>query len=940
MKRKNSIPPLNLRACLFALALLASPQAVLANIDEIEGIPLKMKEADVEAYVRSAPAGTGVARSKAQDGGSMITLAKGNDGRVLRFTTSGDLLMLGIEHRAMPMSAYRKSVLDFIWQHGTPNYVGLPKVSGYPAGADKACLSPSSKQGKAIVDVACLERHFPKEPQSFASWVVTYIARTGRQPDLFWSCKTSKSGPAILPPKAEPPNCFVKLYAGNDCVGTGDEASCHQFVRYANFSPSTGSPEVAQSEQRPKAGEEQAAAAPTEKAAPPPTAPTQPSANTRESKRQKSPDDLIAEGKAALAQGHPDVALRKLRIAKMKAGGASPELRELIAAAEKGLDDAKGVTDEDQARKERVRAALRNANEAGHFKNYDAQLGALSEALAIDPKAVSALKSRKQVYEKLGKPDLALKDAETLLAIDSSDAFARQDVARLKKQLSASRRQSQPSTTEQAADNNAAQAAEAEAPRPPEKLEKPYDINGLPLNSNLAAIEKFLKARTGKSFKRSESDGEVELEGDADDGIWLVRYDTDNKSLLRAEFTSRRIPEKDRRETYAAIMRKYGMPYYIKTDYGKLLAQRASSYANASQELKDDFATMDQCYSTCCGGSDKNKKCAPSPPVNTCFNDCYYPKPPQDAEALLKWLFSANPTVAQKRLLYDGVRPTYWSCARFEPADVLRNREQHTCNVSFEAITHKADFDFTLRFANGEAIARRDKQQSEIRKVKEKIAQEKASQARADAYRREKAAKEARYAAIDAKIAKRYPLIAQGRLEFLRDKWRSYEDFKVWMANELKQPYWQKIPEAERETKLLEALTTNEYLPGGPNYNDPHMRNALQDYLHFEDRRRSFDTDNTRAMIDKTTADPQFASITDEKARRTAAIASLQKRHPEQMKAYLAELDKIRDCYNNGSVEAGRIGGAMTYSRAPGCWGYTTARDVNLGMAKRPNWEP
>lgn len=939
MKRKNSIRPLNLRAWFLALVLWASPQAVLADIDEVEGIRLNMKAADVDGYVRSAAAGTGVARSKAQDGGPMITLAKGNDGRVLRFTTSGDLLMLGIEHRAMPMPAYRKSVLDFIRQHGTPNYVGLPKVSGYPAGADKACLSPSSKQGKAIVNVACLERHFPKEPQAFASWVTTYIARTGRQPDLFWNCKTSTSGPAILPPKAEPPNCFVKLYAGNDCVGAGDNASCHQFVRYANFPPSTGPAEAARVAQSPSKGEEQAAAAPTERAPPPPTAPTP--ANTREAKRQKSPDDLIAEGKAALAQGHPDVALRKFRIAKMKAGGASPELRELLAAAEKGFDDAQGVTDEDRARQERVRAALRKANEAGHFKNYDAQLAALSEALAIDPNSVGALKRRKQVYEKLGKPDLALKDAESLLAIDSNDPFARQDVVRLKKQLSASRTQGQPETTAQTADSKAAQVAEnKEAPQPLEKLEKPYDINGLPLNADLAGIEKFLRARTGKSFKRSDFDGELELEGNADDGSWLVRYDTDNQSLLRAEFTSRRIPEKNRRETYAAIMRKYGMPYYIKTDYGKLLAQRASSYADASQELKDDFATMDRCYSTCCGGSDKIKKCAPTPLVNKCFNNCYYPKPPQDAEALLKWLFSANPPVAQKRLLYDGVRPTYWSCIRSEPGDVIRNREPPTCSVSFEANSHKAEFDYSLRFVNAAAIARGDEQKSKSRQEKKTVERERASQARADAYRREKAAKEARYAAIDAEIAKRYPFIAAERLEFLREKWRSYEDFKVWMANELKQAYWQKIPEADREAKLLDALTTNDHRPGGPNYNDPYARNAAQDYLHFVDRRRSFDTDNTRAMIDKTAAEPQFASITDEKARRTAAIASLQKRQPEQMKAYLAELEKIRHCYNNGVVEAGRIGGAMTYKQAPGCWGYTTARDVNLGMGKRPNWEP
>lgn len=941
MKRKNPIHPIKLCAFVFAVVLLALSEPSLADIKEIEGIPLTMKEVDVDAYLSKSPAGTGVERGKAQDGGMLVTIASKNYGRVLRFTPSGDLLMLGIEHRAMPMPAYRNSVLDFIWQHGTPNYIYLPKVVGYPAGAEKACLSPGSKPGKAIVDTACLKRHLPKEPQAFASWVVTYIARTGRQPDLFWDCRTSGSGPEILAPKSEPPDCFVKLYAGNDCVGTGDNASCHQFVRYANFPSRPGSPEVARIEQRPKASEEQPAAAPTEKSVSPPTAREPSSANTREAKREKSPDDLVAEGKAALEQGHPDVALRKFRIARMKAGGASPELRELIAAAEKGLDDAKGVTDEDQARKERVRAALRKANEAGHFKNYDAQLGALSEALAIDPDAVSALKSRKQVYEKLGKPDLALKDAERLLVIDPKDAFALQDVARLKKQLSTSRTQNRPETTVQATDSKPAQVpGQQEASRSPEKLEKPYDINGLPLNSDLIVIEKFLKARTGKSFERSESDGEVRLEGGADDGRWLVLYDTNNGALLRAEYTSERIPIEAKRETYAAIMRKYGMPFHIESDYGKLLAQRASSYSDARQELNDDFAKMDQCYSTCCGGSDSIKKCAPTPPVNACFNDCYYPKPPRDVEALLNWLFAEKASVAQRRLLHDGVRSTYWSCSRLRAGDVLRNREQRACRVRFDVNTYNTDFKYSLRFENASAIQRFDEQQAQIRKEKEKIEREKTRQTSAQGYRNEIAAKEARYAAIDDKIAKRYPYIAPERLEFMREKWRSYEDFKVWMADELKQPYWQKISEAEREAKLLDALTKNDYRPGAPNYTDPYVRNAAQDYLHFDDWRRSFDTDNTRAMIDKATTEPQFSLIPDEKVRRTAAIAELQKREPARMKAYFDELDQIRHCYNNGSVPAGKIGGVTTYRQAPGCWGYTTARAVNAGMAKRPSWEP
>lgn len=241
------------------------------------------------------------------------------------------------------------------------------------------------------------------------------------------------------------------------------------------------------------------------------------------------------------------------------------------------------------------------------------------------------------------------------------------------------------------------------------------------------------------------------------------------------------------------------------------------------------------------------------------------------------------------------------------------------------------------------AVARKKEElrvQREKEQEEEKIAQEKASKARVEAYRREKAAKEARYAAIDDKIAKRYPYIAPERLEFMREKWRSYEDFKVWMANELTQSYWQKIPEAEREAKLIAALTTNEYRPGGPNYTDPHARNAAQDYMHFEDRLRSLDTTNTRAMIDKMMEAPEYASTSDEKARRKAIIGVLQQSQPEQMKAYLADLEKIRHCYNNGSVAAGSIGGATTYKQAPGCWGYTTARDVNLGMGKRPNWEP
>jgi len=54
----------------------------------------------------------------------------------------------------------------------------------------------------------------------------------------------------------------------------------------------------------------------------------------------------------------------------------------------------------------------------------------------------------------------------------------------------------------------------------------------LTLAADLVAIEAFLIPRTGNSFKRSESDGEVVLEGNAGDGSWLVRYDTDNQSLL------------------------------------------------------------------------------------------------------------------------------------------------------------------------------------------------------------------------------------------------------------------------------------------------------------------------------------------------------------------------------------------------------------------------
>lgn len=678
MKRNNSMSPFNLRACFFALVLCASPQAVLADINEVEGILLNMKAADVDAYVRSAPAGTGVARSKAQDGGPMMTLAKGNDGRVLRFTTSGDLLMLGIEHRAMPMPAYRKSVLDFIRQHGTPNYVGLPKVSGYPAGADKACLSPSSKQGKAIVDVACLERHFPKEPQAFASWVTTYIARTGRQPDLFWNCKTSTSGPAILPPKAEPPHCFVKLYAGNDCGGAGDDASCHQFVRYANFPPSPGPAEAARVAQSPSKGEEQAATVPTERAAPPPTAASRPSANNREAKRQKSPEELIADGKTALEQGKPDVALRQFRIAKMKAGGASPELSQLIAAAEQKLEGSKPSADDDMTpqQRQRMNELMRTVAQAQALKKYDAIIQALTEALEIKPNDVQFLKSRQQAYENAGNPELALKDAEHLLERDASDKFAQQDVARLTKQLADAAKahsEPKPEPAPQAADSKTAQVVEKqEAPRPPEKLEKPYDVNGLPLNSDLAAIEKFLKTHISNGLKRIETVGRVAFEGNADDGHWIVVYDKKKDTLLSVLFINRNAPAQGKREAYAELMRKYGMPFYIESDYGKLLAQRASSYADASQELKDDFQTMDQCYSTCCGGSDKIKRCTPTPPVNTCFNDCYYPKPPRDVEALLKWLFTEKPSVAQKRLLYDGLRPTYWSCAQSEPGDVLR----------------------------------------------------------------------------------------------------------------------------------------------------------------------------------------------------------------------------------------------------------------------------
>lgn len=927
MKQRFRIRPLRR----FALAIiisalsLAATQAALADIKEIEGMPLTMKVGDIDALVRSAPAGAGVERGKAQDGGALVTIAKGNDGRVLRFTLAGDLLILAIEHRAMPMPAYRKSVLDFIGQHGTPDYIYLPKVAGYPAGAQEACLSPGSKPGRAVVDTACLKRHLPKEPQAFASWVETYIVRTGRQPDLFWNCKTSAGDLEILAEKSEPPACFVKISAGNDCTGVDDRAACHQFVKFANFPPASGPPTVAHAKQQKKDA----------------AIPVSPRAG-KEQRDPKSVDDLVTEGKTALAQNKPDVALRKFRIAKMKAGGASPELQQLIAEAEKKTVSAGGVTEEDQRRKERIRAALRKATEAGALSNYDAQIGALSEVLEIDPDNIDALKSRQQAYENAGKPELALKDAEARVALDSTDPFAQRDVARLKKQLSASRTQNPPEATTQAADSKPAHVpGQQEASRPLEALEKPYDISGLPLKAGLPEIESFLQSRTGNELKRSESEGEVRLEGKTDGGSWSVAYDTNNSTLLRAEFASRKIPIEVKRKTYTAIMRKYGMPYYLKTEYGKLLAQRTNnSGSNASPRLQEDNEKMGQCYSTCCGGGEKVKACSPHPPVNACFNDCYYPKPPQDVEALLKWLFVDEPSMAQLKILYDGVMPTYWSCARSEAGDVLRSREQRGCYIRFDINTYKTDFKYSLQFENASAIERSKERISLIQKDKEKIERERASQARTDAYRGEKAAREARYASIDEMIAKRYPYIAPERLEFLREKWRSYEDFRLWMANELKLAYWQSVPEAERETKLLEALTTNGYRPGGPNYSDAHMRSAAQDYLGFEDLRRSFDTNNTRAMIDKATADPQFASIADEKARRKAALAELHKRHPEQMKFYLGELEKVRHCYNNGSIPAGKIGGVTTYKQAPGCRGYTTTRDVNAGMAKRPNWEP
>ena len=881
-------------------------------------MPLTLKVGDVDALVRSVPAGTGVERGKAQDGGVLVTLAKGNDGRVLRFTPAGNLLILAIEHRAMSMPAYRKSVLDFIWQHGTPNYIYLPKVAGYPAGAEKACLSPGSKPGKAIVDTVCLKQHLPKAPQAFASWVATYIARTGRQPDLFWSCKTSASGPEILAEKSEPPDCFVKIYAGNDCTGVGDRATCHQFVKYANFPPASGPPKVARAEQQKKD----------------PAAPGPPRAGN-ERRDTKSFDDLVSEGKTALAQDKPDVALRKFRIAKMKAGGASPELQQLIAEAENKLDAPGGVTDEDKQRKERIRAALRTATEAGALRNYDAQIGALSEVLEIDPGNINALKSRQQVYERAGKPELALKDAETLIARDPSDKFAQRDVARLQKRLKAA-------TPKVASEQSAELPRERANVLQFERLEKPYDINGLPLDADLAKIEKFVQERAGKSFKRKASNGEVRLEGEADDGSWSVVYDTNNDALLRVEFTSRRIPEQKRRETYAALMRKYGMPYYIKTDYDKKLSW---TYVGSSStpRSKADADRVNQCFKKCCGERDKMMACAEASKVravDACFNDCYYPKPPQDVESLLEWLFAGEPPVAQQRILYNGVMPTFWSCARSQAGDVLRNREQRACYVSFDVNSYKIDFKYNLQFENAAAIRRYDEQQALIRKEAEKIEREKARQAQVEAYRSEKAAKEARYAAVEQQLAQRYSNLDDTRRDMMREAWRSYEDFKVWMANELKQAYWQSVPAAEREKRLIEALTTNVELKGGPRYSDAHTRNAARDYLRFERMQLTFDVIEIRALIDRTTNEAEFQQIADGKARRKAVIEDLKKRAPERMQAYFAELEKIRHCYNNGSVEAGRIAGAMTYRKSTECSGYTTARDVKAGTAKTPNWEP
>lgn len=911
---KSAIRPHSISAAAVvvgALCFVSSGRAI-ADIKEVENIPLTLKTYSFDVLKRKFPPSARVLRRKDDSGDTLVTVSEPNAEWSFRFTPSSELLNFRIERRLRPIEAYRDNIVSLIWQHGTPNYVVLPQVSGYPRGAAKACLSQSDQPDKLKLDVPCLEKHLPKEPAAVASWVNDSINRLGRHPDLIWTCKQSASGPKLIASKGLPGECFVKVSAGADCSGTGRSATCQQFIDYSNVELE----------------------------------------RERERLARASADDLIAEGKAALERNDPDTAINRFRRAEKALKEFSRPLHDLImatqikiqqrdwrgkqpnaAAPARPMQAPEPVQNPDEIRKQRISSAFRDARLAAALGKVDGEIEALGEVLKLDPENIDALRSRQASLEKMGRLELALKDAEKRVAINADDVFGQRDVTRLKRQIRAAL---QKVTTEKStkAPSESAETLQIE------NLEKPYDINGLSLTADLSAIEAFLKGRAGSSFKRSESDGEVHLEGGADAGRWSVVYDANNGALLRAEFTSEKIPVEVKRETYAAIMRKYGMPFHIESDYGKLLAQRASSYSDASQELKDDFAKMDQCYSTCCGGSDSIKKCAPTPPVNACFNDCYYPKPPRDVEALLNWLFAEKAAVAQRSLLHDGVRSTYWSCSRLPAGDVLRNREQRTCGVRFDVNTYDTDFKYNLRFENASAIQRSDEQQDQIRKEKEKIEREKARQTSAQGYRNETAAKEARYAAIDDKIAKRYPYIAPERLEFIREKWRSYEDFKVWMGNELKQPYWQKIPEAEREAKLLDALTKNDYRPGGPNYTDPYVRNAAQDYLQFHDRRRSFDTDNTRAMIDKATTEPQFAAIPDEKVRRTAAIAELQKREPARMKAYFDELDKIRHCYNNGSVPAGKIGGVTTYRQAPGCWGYTTARAVNAGMAKRPSWEP
>jgi hypothetical protein len=146
----------------------------------------------------------------------------------------------------------------------------------------------------------------------------------------------------------------------------------------------------------------------------------------------------------------------------------------------------------------------------------------------------------------------------------------------------------------------------------------------------------------------------------------------------------------------------------------------------------------------------------------------------------------------------------------------------------------------------------------------------------------------------EQRLSKRYPNLDDTRRDIMRRAWRSYEDVKVWKENELKQAYWQRLPPAEREKKLMAALTTNVELKAGPRYSDASIRNAASGYLRFERLQRTFNVIEMRALIDQATTEAQFEQITDDKGRRTAAIDTPRTREPERMRAYLTELGAVR----------------------------------------------